>query len=181
MPAPGDDTDHAATMERLGLTALPSDVTISDDDLLLRVEQRVAAHESAVAALSTSSVSLSPTTAGAAAASPPAPAPPSFSAALDELEAFAGVLEQHVPRKRQVWGGAQAPEKNGFLSPIERVHRPARVYGDDDAAAARRSPPRPPVTASRCDADADATLPPPPSPPVRDGKTPGQRELLGVT
>ena len=92
----------------------------------------------------------------------------------------AGVLEQHVPRKRQVWGGAQAPEKNGFLSPIERVHRPARVYGDDDDAA-RRSPPRPPVTASRCDADADATLPPPPPPPVRDGKTPGQRELLGVT
>jgi len=61
------------------------------------------------------------------------------------------------------------------------VHRPAHVYGDDDDDAARRSPPRPPVTASRCDADADATLPPPPPPPVRDGKTPGQRELLGVT
>ena len=42
---PGDDTDHAATLERLGLTALPSDVTISDDDLLRRAEQRVAAHE----------------------------------------------------------------------------------------------------------------------------------------
>ena len=177
---PGDDTDHAATLERLGLTALPSDVTISDDDLLRRAEQRVAAHKSAVAALETSSVSLSPTTAGAAAASPPAPAPPSFSAALDELEQIAGVLEQHVPRKRQVWGGSQAPEKNGFLSPIEVVHRPAHVYGDDDDAA-RRSPPRPPVTASRCDADAVAMLPPPPPPAVRDGKTPGQRQLLGVT
>ena len=180
MPAPGDDTDHAATLERLGLTALPSDVTISDDDLLRRAEQRVAAHESAVAALETSSVSLSPTAAAVAAASAPPPAPPSFSAALDELEQIAGVLEQHVPRKRQVWGGAQAPEKNGFLSPIERVPRPAHVYGDDNDAA-RRSPPRPPVTASRCDADAVATLPPPPPPPVRDGKTPGQRELLGVT
>ena len=183
MPAPGDDADHAATLGRLGLTALPSEtLAISDDDLLRRAEQRVAAHESAVAALETSSVSLSPTAAAAAAASAPAPAPPSFSAALDELEAIAGVLEQHVPRKRQVWGGAQAPEKNGFLSPVERVHRPARVYGDDDDDAARRSPPpRPPVTASRCDADAVATLPPPPPPPVRDGKTPGQRELLGVT
>ena len=39
MPAPGDDTDHAATLERLGLTALPSEtLAISDDDLLRSIK-----------------------------------------------------------------------------------------------------------------------------------------------